>query len=298
MKQPRKFTFSDMRNIVLTTHDDINEHFFMAEGFSIGMDVNSVILLLNKMHEPLLMEDSRIMMLKKGGADITVNLIDHHVKAGMTVYCPKGCVVQINKIEPESTVQAMMFDDEWLNVAMHGRMPEAFISNPSCLIHETSLKEQTVIDGIMQTVWAVVHQPEHNVETVQSLVAALIYYYANLKKREIEERKGHRSREIELFEQFMQLVNMHGNREHSLGFYADKMCLTERYLGKMIRNASGMTAKKWIDRATITAAKVMLRHTDKQVSLIAYELQFPNASFFCKFFRRMTGITPGEYREG
>lgn len=286
-----------MRNIVLTTHDDTNEHFFMAEGYSIGMGVSSVPLLLNKMHEPLLMEDSRILMLKKGGADITVNLIDHHVKAGAMVYCPKGCVVQINKVEPESTVQAMVFDDEWLNVAMHGRMPKAFISNPSCLIHETNLKERTVIDGIMQTIWAIVHQPEHSIETVQSLVAALIYYYANLKEKEFEERKGHRPREMELFEHFMRLVNKHGNREHTLGFYADQMCLTERYLGKMVRDASGKTAKKWIDRATITAAKVMLHHTDKQIAQIADELQFPNASFFCKFFRRMTGTTPGNYRK-
>jgi AraC-like DNA-binding protein len=43
-------------------------------------------------------------------------------------------------------------------------------------------------------------------------------------------------------------------------------------------------------------AKLMLRHTDKLVYQIADELNFPNASFFSKYFRRMAGMTPNDYR--
>ncbi|MCD8296593.1 MAG: helix-turn-helix domain-containing protein, partial [Prevotella sp.] len=85
-------------------------------------------------------------------------------------------------------------------------------------------------------------------------------------------------------------------KEHSIGFYADKMCVTPRYLGVAVKNTSGVTAKEWIDRAVVTTAKVMLRHSNKQVTQISDELDFPNPSFFCKFFKRMTGITPQEYR--
>lgn len=63
-----------------------------------------------------------------------------------------------------------------------------------------------------------------------------------------------------------------------------------------MRYVSGKSAKHWIDEATINAIKVQLRYTDKQVAEIAYDMNFPNASFFCKYFKRLTGMTPMDYR--
>ena len=83
-----------------------------------------------------------------------------------------------------------------------------------------------------------------------------------------------------------------------LAFYAEKLCITSRYLGTVILNESGVGAKEWIDRAVISTAKVLLRHSDKQTTQIADELNFPNASFFCKYFKRLTRLTPQQYRKG
>ena len=105
-------------------------------------------------------------------------------------------------------------------------------------------------------------------------------------------------REREIFEQFVALVNTHCKEQRQLSFYADRLCLTERYLGTAIRQASGTTAKEWIDRATVMTAKVMLRHTRLSVSQISDSLHFANDSFFCKFFKRVASMTPGEYRNG
>ncbi|MGN1235890.1 MAG: helix-turn-helix domain-containing protein, partial [Bacteroidaceae bacterium] len=77
---------------------------------------------------------------------------------------------------------------------------------------------------------------------------------------------------------------------------AQRICLTERYLGHIISKTSGVTAKEWIDRALIMRIKVELIHTDKSVACIADEMNFPGPSFFCKYFKRMVGVTPGEYR--
>lgn len=92
-------------------------------------------------------------------------------------------------------------------------------------------------------------------------------------------------------------MNLYGQREHQLGFYADKLCITSRYLGTVILSESGVGAKEWIDRAIISAAKVQLRHSDRQTTQIADELNFPNVSFFCKYFKRLTGFTPQQYRK-
>jgi len=63
-----------------------------------------------------------------------------------------------------------------------------------------------------------------------------------------------------------------------------------------VRQASGITAKEWIDRAIVTRIKVELRHTDKPVAQISDEMGFPNPSFFSKYFKRLTGITPAAFK--
>ena len=68
-------------------------------------------------------------------------------------------------------------------------------------------------------------------------------------------------------------------------------------MSTIVSNVSGKTAKYWIDEAIVNAIKVQLRYTDKQVSEIAYDMNFPNPSFFCKYFKRLTGMTPIDYRD-
>lgn len=105
-----------------------------------------------------------------------------------------------------------------------------------------------------------------------------------------------RSREQTIFDCFLQLVNQHCNEHHQLAYYADRLCLTQRYLGTVVRQTSGATAKEWIDRALLTRIQIALRHTDKSAAQIADEFHFANPAFFAKFFRRLTGMTPKSYR--
>ena len=80
-------------------------------------------------------------------------------------------------------------------------------------------------------------------------------------------------------------------------FYADKLCLTPHYLSSVIRETSGQTVMQWINQAVILEAKVLLKHSNLLVFQISDELNFPNPSFFSKFFKRMTGMTPAEYQK-
>lgn len=98
------------------------------------------------------------------------------------------------------------------------------------------------------------------------------------------------------FQSFLELVNKYAVRERSIAFYADRLFLTPRYLSTLVRQASGRTVMDWVNEAVMQEAKLMLCHTDKLVYQIADELNFPNASFFSKYFRRMAGMTPNDYR--
>ena len=95
---------------------------------------------------------------------------------------------------------------------------------------------------------------------------------------------------------FLSLVSEYHVSERTVIFYADKMCLTPKYLSKLIKNATGRSAPEWIDSFVILEAKSMLKYSPMPIKEIVSRLNFPNQSVFHKFFKAHTGMTPNEYR--
>ena len=104
------------------------------------------------------------------------------------------------------------------------------------------------------------------------------------------------TRQEDIFQRFISLVNACSKKERNVNFYADKLCLTPRYLNTVVRQASQQTVMDWINQSIILEAKILLKHGNRLVYQISDELNFPNPSFFSKFFKRMTGMTPHEYQ--
>lgn len=96
---------------------------------------------------------------------------------------------------------------------------------------------------------------------------------------------------------FFRLLLANHKTEKSLQFYADKMCLTSKYLSTIIKERTGRTAFSWINEALVSSTKYMLKTTDLTILQISEELNFPNPSFFGRFFKKHTGMTPVQYRE-
>jgi AraC-like DNA-binding protein len=94
----------------------------------------------------------------------------------------------------------------------------------------------------------------------------------------------------------MKLLSENYIMHKEVNWYADKMNLTPRYLTTTIRKVSGYTVSDWLVRFIIKDAKYLLKHSDMTVQQVAYELNFPNQSFFGKYFRKHTGMSPGNYR--
>lgn len=114
------------------------------------------------------------------------------------------------------------------------------------------------------------------------------------------ERSGapeHRkSRKEEIMAKFILLVSEHFRTQRRVTFYADKMCITSKHLTAVVKEISGRTAGEWIERYVIVEAKVLLKSTDLTIQEIATKLNFPNQSFFGKYFKHQTGLSPSEYR--
>ena len=104
------------------------------------------------------------------------------------------------------------------------------------------------------------------------------------------------TRQTELFHRFVALVHEHSAQQREVSFYADKLCISTRYLSTIVRNIAHSSAKEFIDRSVLLEIKMLLQSTDLSVQEIAYRLHFPDQSYLGRYFKKHTGESPTEYR--
>lgn len=106
-----------------------------------------------------------------------------------------------------------------------------------------------------------------------------------------------KSRREEIMARFLIAVTENFRHERHVTYYANLLCITPKHLSAVVKDISGRTAGEWIDSYVIMEAKVMLLSTDCTIQEIASRLNFANQSFFGKYFKHLTGISPSDYRK-
>lgn len=96
---------------------------------------------------------------------------------------------------------------------------------------------------------------------------------------------------------FMELLQHDFKKHRSVGYYADKLFISAKYLSLVIKEATGRTATEWIDHFVILEAKNLLRYSGRNIQQIAYDLNFHNQSAFGKYFKQLTGMSPSQFRK-
>ena len=134
-------------------------------------------------------------------------------------------------------------------------------------------------------------------EFLKSLMQALVYVGYNWleKNGEAKEEKTIGTRAEQLFAQFMDVVRENYQKERGMKFYADRLFVTPKYLSQVVHEVSGKFATDWIRDFVITDAKALLRSRRSSIQQVAYQLGFENASFFGKYFKAATGLSPRAY---
>jgi AraC-like DNA-binding protein len=125
-----------------------------------------------------------------------------------------------------------------------------------------------------------------------------LYLYDKCKRQVYFEHPGNQAtRKQRQFYTFLSLLDKHITEERSVAFYAEKLCITARYLRKIIeRTATGESPKELIDKRLILEIKVMLQNPDISIQEIADKLNFPDQSYLSRYFKLHTGISPSVYR--
>lgn len=171
-----------------------------------------------------------------------------------------------------------------------------FLASTSLLHISSDEMEESLM--LYRQMWAKLAQPGYRFKDGALQGYLQVFFYNGCQWMEAgrqQQPSQGQSRQQKLFETFLEQVQAHYRAQRSVRFYAGKLCLTPKYLSQVILQVSGRTANDWIRDYVILEAKALLksgRYTAQQVSDL---LNFPNASFFGKYFKAAVGCPPRKY---
>lgn len=271
-----------------------NEFRFVTPDFGIVTSFAQMESALFRTGQPYRIKEGRIIRALKGKARFSINLIEYVIYPQTIVIFSPGSIIELLECSPDYDFQMIAADVNFLPPTLKDKLFDSYARQGIAIrVTDTEWKQS---DTYFSLIWETVREVPFHREVVQHLLAALLYYIRYIRAKEADSAPQKFSRQEEIFWRFITLANEFSKKERTVGFYADKLCLTPRYLNTLIRQVSHQTVMEWINQSVILEAKVLLKHSDLLVYQISDELHFPNPSFFCKFFKRMTGMTPQEYQ--
>lgn len=274
-----------------------------------GKKVEKSEALLRMLQYPVRFDGFIIFYLKKGHFTVDVNLHSYEVREKSLMIQVPGNIVKISKYNEQRIGDMEMIFVLISKEFMSGirfdfikvfQESIRILDNPCITLDDFQM---SIANDYFNLARKVVGAPFSNKrEIIGSLLTSLTYLSTDVWEHQVDEARkktgSQRSARLnQILEQFLALVNEYHCSERGMAFYADKLCLTPKYLSKLIRQASGRSAPEWIDEFVILEAKNLLKYTNLAIKEIVYRLHFPNQSVFYKFFKAHTGLTPSEYRK-
>lgn len=254
-----------------------------------------------------------IIVVRSGSISISVDMERFHLEADTMLVTGANSIITI---EPDTIRDLDAYALFISNDFIHDLNFEIIILNnlPITTSHTplTRLRPGDVdhIAGYMELLNLNTHRNNADGEAMlaksiaRSLLTATLYQLIILARfRPSEEgtpepaaQTRPRSRRMLYTHEFVSLVRKHFRLEHSVRFYANKLCISPKYLSMVVKEATGRSAAEIIDEHLLLEAKNLLRFSGKNIQQVAYELNFSNQSSFGKYFKHLTGMSPSEFQ--
>ena len=174
---------------------------------------------------------------------------------------------------------ALIFEDEFLSSLFKDSL---FVQHLSFFQSGKTSSKLQLPDELYMRILQILHNIKTEIDSYRQndvyVLRALLYEVLMLLDREYKKVKSHLK------------------EQHSVQYYADKLCITPNYLNEIVTSTKGISAKQYIRNKVMDEAKRLLTYTDFPISDIAFELHFSTVSYFIRSFRQYTGTTPLLYR--
>lgn len=267
---------------------------------------------------PQVLTYGAILICRKGKARLNVNYKDWELYEGAVITLFPNDVVELKVDGDFKSPQTENGDCKSLQTA-NCFQAEILKYNPS-LLREASLQlEQTVysslredrcrqdtpvVTNIINGMFGLlkVYFDQTECTCISQLVlcqlkAFFIGFHEYLQRNpqyRPDEVKSYRVRE--LFNRFMMLLEKDYKISRDVNYYAEKMNISSKYLTNIVNQVTGHTPKTIIDQYVILQLKMHLKRTTQSIKEMAWEFHFADVSFFCRYFKKHTGLTPQQIR--
>lgn len=240
-----------------------------------------------------------IIFCRKGTAIIEIDLIPYEIVANTQLIIIAGSIVHNISNSDDFRISYIIFKHEVYDEATAQLEPSFtfFMKEYPCVqLGEKRINKMNYLVEAMEDFYnekTNCFRVKIFKNNIQSFLLDVYDKTRTLFKIDKSEEVGRRE---ELFIKFIHLIHNFCPKEREVGFYADKLHITSRYLSSITQNVADKSAKYIIDKHAIQRIKIMLKYSNMSIQDISYELNFPNQSFFARYFKKHTGMTPLEYR--
>ena len=245
------------------------------------------------------LEDACIFFCHSGEARIEIDLLKYDIVPNTQIVFLPNSIVSYSYASPDLSISYIAFSKILFQEAT-ARLDPSFIhflkENPVVTL---PVERTRTINGLIIALEDLYKDKENcfRLQILRNYIQSFLLDIYDKTHRIFEQNRPEGiSRQEELFKRFIQLIHQHCLSQREVSFYAQKMFITPRYLSAIVQAVSGETAKNIIDKHVILEIKVLLESTDLSIQEIANRLQFPDQSFFGRYFKKHTGISPLYYR--
>lgn len=240
-----------------------------------------------------------IIFCRKGTAHIEIDLIPYEIVANTQLIIIAGSIVHNISNSDDFKISYITFKHEVYDEATAQLEPSFtfFLKEYPCVqLGEKRINKMNYLVEAMEDFYnekTNCFRVKIFKNNIQSFLLDVYDKTRTLFKIDKSEEVGRRE---ELFIKFIHLIHKYCPQQREVGFYAEKLYITSRYLSSITQNVADKSAKYIIDKHAIQRVKIMLKYSNMSIQDISYELNFPDQSFFSRYFKKHTGMSPLEYR--
>ena len=253
--------------------------------------------MLASLNEPVKFAASTWIFVNRGQCKADLSLISHEITAPSLVTIRNSQILTPKYISPDFNASIIVMSKRFMeNIFMFmNSSPLYSLINRHpivSLIPEVAVK----VSGFFSDVKNVMSDKDNPFVSQALVYSFLSFVFKEVYKCYMPYRKEIISNQGRMSDQFIYLAQEHFKTERFLDFYAEKLEVTPKHLSRTVKKQTGFTAVEWIERFVILEAKVLLKSSNLNIQQIADELNFPSQSFFGKYFKKFTGMSPKEFR--
>lgn len=269
----------------------------LNDNMDMAFDLNSDSQLASG--SPKRIDFATIMICTQGRMTLKLNLMDYEVRPGDVLILAPSTIGQDVLVTPDCQLCMICFSEEVYNETSKNTISQQlrnYILRDPAKIHLSADYLQMAIAHyrLMRQLMGDEHFA-YLAEAIRAHVTVLSALFVQC----IEEERSHQtelSHQERLFNRFLQDVREHHHESRQVSFYADRLCISAKYLSHVVKDISGRQPMEWIRDYVLLNAKTLLRSGQYSVQQVSELLAFPNPSFFGKYFREHVGCTPREYQ--